>query len=241
MKVSPYMFSRRVRFWLVVGLLVSNLGVGILSLFFLRSVNQRYALLFERSIPVVNNLRTLTRELGTVQRLARRVVDPAGEPAWKDLPPQMEDASTKSRAHALEISSAELFKGTPHVSAIVDMSRDYDTKVRRFLEMIRAGKLAEANHYNVEILRPTYDNFQITLDGAADFVESHGNNLRDRYTQDSRFFGGLLLAFAGWPVIAAGVAVFVLALLIITLLVTIFAPEFGWSKRGPAASTPQVK
>jgi len=42
-------------------------------------------------------------------------------------------------------------------------------------------------------------------------------------------------------VIAAGVAVFVLALLIITLLVTIFAPEFGWSKRGPAASTPQVK
>ncbi len=231
------MFSRRVRFWLVVGLLVSNLGVGILSLFFLRSVNQRYALLFERSIPVVNNLRTLTRELGTVQRLARRVVDPASEPAWKELPPLMQDSSARARTHAADISTAELFKGTPHTEAIVSMSRDYDAKVDRFLLLIQAGKLAEANHYNVEILRPTYDNYQLTLDAAADFVESQGNNLRDRYTQDTRFFGGLLLAFAGWPVIAAGVAVFVLALLIITLLVTIFAPEFGWSKRGPAAGT----
>ena len=235
------MFTRRVRFWLVVGLLISNLGVGILSLFFLRSVNQRYALLFERSIPVVNNLRTLTRELGTVQRLARRVVDPASEPAWKELPPQMDDASTRSRAHALDISNAELFKGTTHASAIVEMSRDYDGKARHFLELIQAGKLAEANHYNVEIMRPTYDNYQLTLDAAADFVESQGNNLRDRYTQDTRFFGGLLLAFAGWPVIAAGVAVFVLALLIITLLVTIFAPEFGWSKRGPGGSAPPIK
>jgi len=232
------MFSRRVRFWLVVGLLISNLGVGILSLFFLRSVNQRYALLFERSIPVVNNLRTLTRELGGMQRLARRVADPAHEPAWKELPRQLEDNSTRARAHALDISNAELFKGTSHVDAIAGMSRDYDGKARHFLALVSADKMAEANQYNIEVLRPTYDNYQLTLDAAADFVESQGNNLRDRYTQDSRFFGGLLLAFASWPVVAAGVAVFVLALLIVTLLVTIFAPELGWSKRGAGSASP---
>src|SRR3954466_12780949 len=120
------MFTRRVRFWLVVGLLVSNLAVGILSLFFLRSVNQRYALLFERSIPVVNNLRTLTRELGAVQRMARRIVDPDNEPNWKELSPQMDDFSTKARVHALEISNADLFRETPHSGAIADMSREYD-------------------------------------------------------------------------------------------------------------------
>jgi hypothetical protein len=230
------MFSRRIRFWLMVGLLVSNLAVGILSLFFLRSVNQRYALLFERSIPVVNNLRTLTRELGNVQRLARRVVDPDNETKWKELPAQMDDASSRARAHAIDISNTELFKGTPHVAAITDMGRDYDAKVDHFLELIHAGKLSEANHYNAEILRPTYDNFQLTLDAAADFVESQGNNLRDRYTQDSRFFGGLLLAFAGWPVLAAAGGVSVLALLIGTLLVTILAPEFAWSKRPRGAA-----
>lgn len=225
------MLSRRVRFWLVVTLLVSNLAVGILSLFFLRSVNERYALLFERSIPVVNNLRTLTRELSFVQRLARRIVDPENEPAWKDLVPQMGDASVKARAHALDISDAELFRNTPHAAAIAGASRAYDTKVDAYLELVARGRLPDAHKYNVEVLRPDYDNYQLTLDAAADFVESQGNNLRDRYTQDSRFFGGLLLAFAGWPVIAAGLAVLVLALLIITLLVTIFTPELGWSKR----------
>src|SRR5688572_10210336 len=228
------MISRRARFFVVVVLLVSNLAVGVVSLFFLRSVNQRYALLFERSIPVVNSLRTLTRELGVVQRLARRVADPAHETAWKELPPQMEENGTRARVHASDISNAELFKETPHVTAIMNMSRDYDGKVRHFLGLVTAGKMTEAYQYNVEILRPTYDNYLLTLDAAADYVESQGNNLRQRYTQDTRFFGGLLLAFAGWPVIAAGVAVFVLALLIITLLVTIFAPELGWSKRGPA-------
>src|SRR6478735_5690968 len=118
------MLSRRVRFTIVVGLLIANLAVGILSLFFLRSVNQRYALLFERSIPVVNNLRTLTRELGMVQRLARRVVDPEREPSWKELPQKMNDGSSRARVHALDISNAELLKGTPHVDAIAAMSRD---------------------------------------------------------------------------------------------------------------------
>ena len=234
------MFTRRVRFWLVVGLLVSNLAVGILSLFFLRSVNQRYAVLFERSIPVVNNLRTLTRELGSVQRMARRITDAEKGPDGKELAPVMDDLSTKARVHALDISNAELFKDTPHAGAISAMSREYDTKIDAFLRLTHAGKLSEANHYNIDTLRPAYDNYQLKLDAAADYVENQGNNLRDRYAQESRFFGGLLLAFAGWPVIAAGIAVLVLSLLIITLLVTIFTPEFGWNKRLPGKPKPNA-
>ena len=136
---------------LVVGLLIANLAVGILSQFFLRSVNQRYALLFERSIPVVNNLRTLTRELGLVQRLARRVADPAHEPAWKELPAQMDDTSTRQGASPRSWRSAmpSCSRAPPHVGAIVAMSRDYDTRVDHFLALIRTGKLAEANHYNI--------------------------------------------------------------------------------------------
>jgi hypothetical protein len=225
------MFNRRFRFWLVVSLLVSNLAVGILSLYFLRSVNERYAALFERSIPVVNSLRTLTRELSFVQRLARRIIDPDNEPAWKELLPQMEDASRKALVHALDISNAELFRETGHTAAIVAMSREYDARVDEYLALARAGKLAQANQFNNEVLRPTYDNLQLRLDAAADHIEAQGNNLRDRYTQDTRFFGGLLLAFAGWPVLAAALGVFVLTILIVTLLLTIFTPSLGWQKR----------
>ena len=71
----------RLRFVLILALLASNLLVGVLSLYFLRSMDQRYAALLDRSVPPINNLRTLTRELSIVQRLARRSVDPANETA----------------------------------------------------------------------------------------------------------------------------------------------------------------
>jgi hypothetical protein len=53
----------RLRFVLILALLASNLLVGVRSLFFLRSMNQRYTTLLERSVSPINGLRTLTREL----------------------------------------------------------------------------------------------------------------------------------------------------------------------------------
>jgi hypothetical protein len=229
------MFSPRSRFWLVVCLLLSNLTVGGLGLYVLHSVNQRYAALFAHSVPVVNNLRMLTRELSQVQRLARRIVDPANEPAWQELIPQMDDVSKKARGRALDVSGAELFRDTPHAAGIAALGREYDDRVEKYLALARERKLPEANQFNNEVLRPTYDNFLLKLDEAADFVEAQGNTLRDRYTQDTHFFGRLLLALAGWPLVAAGLALLILGALIAVLLVTIFAPDLSGKKAGPRA------
>jgi hypothetical protein len=223
--------SRNLRFWLVIGLLVSNLAVGVLSLFFLRSVNQRYATLFEGSVPVVNSLRTLTRETTQIQRLSRRIAEPENGAFWQELVDELQHKRPRVRIHGEEISGVPLFSGTDHASAISDASREYDGRIEQYLELARAGKLAEAGRFNNAILRPTYDNYQLKLDAAAQFVEEQSIKVRERYTKESRYFGGLLLAFAGWPVIAAAIAVLVLGLLIITLLVTIFTPELGWNKR----------
>ena len=225
------MVSRPIRSWLVVSLLVSNLAVGVLSLFFLRSVNERYATLFEGSIPVVNRLRTLTRDATRVQRLARRIAEPENGAFWRDLVNEMQDEKARVRVHGEEISTMPLFKGSELAPALDEASREYDARIEEYLKLARVGKLAEAGRSNTEILRPNYDSYQRKLDAAADFVEAQGASLHERYTKDSRYFGGLVLAFAGWPVLAAGIAVLVLGLLIITLFVTIFTPEIGWEKR----------
>lgn len=227
------MASRRLRFWLVVALLVSNLCVGVLSLYFLRSVNERYATLFEGGIPVVNRLRTLTREMTYVQRLARRIAEPENIAIWPDLLREMQAQRAKVMAHAVEVGDAKIFQNTEHAAAIIDLSREYDVRVGEYIQLARAESLPVAGKFNNEILRPTYDKYQLTLDAAAIYVEEQGANLRDRYAKDSRFFGGLLLAFASWPVIAAGLGVVVLGVLIVTLLVTIFTPAMGWGKRMP--------
>jgi len=75
---------------------------------------------------------------------------------------------------------------------------------------------------------------KIVLDDVANFVEREGNDLRDRYAQDSRLFGGFLLAFAGWPLLAAGVIIVVMALLVIGLFVAVFFPKLFATKQ-PAA------
>jgi hypothetical protein len=214
----------RLKFWLMIGLLVSNLAVGVLSLYVLRSVNQRYTHLLDRSVPTLNGLRTLTRELSGVQRLARRIVDPDNERAWSDLLPQMDDASNLAQSHARDLARNEAFADSPLRGTLERFSIEYDQKVDAFLGLARAKKFDEANHYNFDVLRPCYDNYQNALDDAAEHVQQQGRDLRDRYAEDSRFFGGLLLAFAGWPLLAGLAAIVIMAVFIVGLLVSVFAP-----------------
>ncbi len=63
------------------------------------------------------------------------------------------------------------------------------------------------------------------LDGAADHVELIGRDLRDRYARDSRFFGGVSLAFASVPLIAISVGALVMTVLIGLLLLTLINPR----------------
>lgn len=221
----------RLRFVVFLALLASNLLIGVISLLYLRSMEQRYANLFDRSMPLVNNLRTLTRELGTVQRLARRISDPVNEAKWAQLLPQMDDASNSAKAHAMDISGMDSLKGSPHMAALAKYSRDYDDKVDHFLALAKAGKIPEASRFNIEVLRPAYDQYMDALDAAANFVERQGTDLRARYAEDSRLVGGFLLAFAGWPLLAAGVVILVMSLLVIGLFVAVFFPKLFASRQ----------
>jgi hypothetical protein len=224
----------RLRFILFLALLASNLLIGVISLLYLRSMEQRYAALFDRSVPIVNHLRTLTRELGSVQRLARRISDPGNEPAWAALLPRMSDESDQARRHAIEITGLGSLRQSPHAAVITRAGQEYDQKVDQFLAMARAGRITELNVFNTETLRPVYDQYMDALDATGSYVEREGSDLRARYAQDSRLFGGFLLAFAGWPLLAAGVVILVMSLLIIGLFVAVFFPKLFVSKQ-PAA------
>jgi hypothetical protein len=220
-----FMQSGRLRFVLILALLASNLLVGVLSLVFLRSMDQRYGALLDRSVPPINSLRTLTRELGGVQRLARRLVDPENEVPGKNLWTQMDDLSNAAKAHAHELGAMELFKDSGYVATLRRISEEYDDKADHFLLLVRSGRLTEANQFNTEVLRPCYDRYQLVLDAAADYVQRQGSDLRDRYAEDSKLFGGFLLAFAGWPLLAAAVLIIVMGLLIIGLFAAVFFPR----------------
>jgi hypothetical protein len=219
------MLRSRSQFWVLAGLLTANLLVGVLSLYFIRAVNQRYAELFEHGAPVIYDLRTLTREVTGVQRLARRILSPDHETAWAELMPQMEVARDRVDARVRELSAIALFRDTPHPAAFATLNREYSTHVQGFLQLVRAGRAAEAAEFNLAVVRPCHDRFQQVLDAAADHIEAQGRNLRDRYARDSRFFGGVSLAFASVPLVAVSVGALVMTVLIGLLFLVILNPR----------------
>jgi hypothetical protein len=213
-----------VRYWILASLLAANLVVGVLSLYFVRSVNQRYADLFEFGAPLIYNLRTYTREVTAVQRLARRIITPAQESAWAELPLQMATASAEVRARAAGFDN-DLLRGTSHPAAIESISHEYEQHVLHFLRLTREGRLQEAEAFNLATLRPCHDQFQQVLDATADHIEMIGRDLRDRYARDSRFFGGVSLAFASVPLLAVVVGMLVMTVLIALLFLVVINPR----------------
>lgn len=218
-------FQTRLKFWAVTGLLTANLAVGVVSLYFLRAVNQRYAIQFETSMPVLNSLHTLSRELTGVQRLARQISDAEIENAGNDLLIRMDETSDNLKAHALILSRRDLIKDTAHATALVAISREYEDKTDRLRILAREPNLAEARRFNLTALRPCYDRYQLVLDAAIKQLEQQDTGLRDRYAKDSRYFGGLALAFTGWPVLLAVLAMITLGVLVLTLLFAVFTPD----------------
>lgn len=221
----------RLRFVLILALLASNLLVGVLSLLFLRSMEQRYVTLFDRSVSLVNHLRTLTRELGAVQRMARRIADPRNETAWAGLLPQMAEGSRRAFSHGVEITGMGSLTDSPQVAPLTKAGREYAEKVDQFLALARADRIAEANQFNNDVLRPAYDQYMDVLDTTGNYVAREGADLQARYAADSRWFGGFLLAFAGWPLLVAAVIVVAMALLVTGLFTAVFFPKLFASKQ----------
>jgi hypothetical protein len=214
-----------VRFWILAGLLAANLVAGVLSLYFVRSINQRYAELFEHGAPAIYDLRRLTREVTGVQRFARRLISPEYEKAWDSLMPEMEAAGGQLAQRSRDVGAMVIFQDTAHPAAIDGVSREYGGHVQRFLQLVRENRLGEAMHFNLTELRPCHDRFQETLDAAANHVEAEGRNLRDRYRRDSRFFGGLSLAFASAPLVAMSLGLLVMTAMIGLLCLVFLSPR----------------
>ena len=90
--------------------------------------------------------------------------------------------------------------------------------------------MGEANRFITEILRPTYDRYMVALDKAAAHVARQGADLSASYAADSKLFSGFLLAFAGWPLLAAGIVLLMMAFLLVLLVASVLLPGISWSK-----------
>ena len=70
----------------------------------------------------------------------------------------------------------------------------------------------------------------MALDTAAAHVARQGADLSASYAADSKLFSGFLLAFAGWPLLAAGIVILVVAFLLVVFVASVLLPGLSWRK-----------
>lgn len=196
---------------LVVVLVVSNILLGLMSVYLLRSVDQRYSELVGRTVPALNDLRELMSRAVEAMR--------ATNPKNFEGPNQRgADALLNARRR---LDAAQNFRGitlkdgyfsaeSDLAVAILRTGQDFDLAGAAVARLYDEGRLTEVARRRDEKLLPAFDSYVAAIGAAADAVESRSLAASKDYSAKTDRLSTVVLSVASWPVLI------VLALLLLT-------------------------
>ena len=201
----------------LVALLFSNLVLGILSFVFIRDIDQRYGQLLDRSLPLLNEVRSLSWEITLVQRSINRYpqYDAAGRIA-------LLATRQKAMVHATELLTS--LRSRDQANHLVDpLQRLVNEQLKimsaseQWFSRIQAGNLAMAQQINVTAVQPAYERHARIIEEVAMLIEKNGTDMNNAFSADAQRSGAIVLAIATWP-LTAGLLAVVVGLISILLL-----------------------
>lgn len=208
----------RIKFWLLLILLASNIGLGAVGLYALRALDANYTELLSRGLPSLENLRTLTRDLSAVQRASLRAMA-----ATTPLEREEHMTSLAGLLATVESDRADLMDG-PSLMSPDDVQR-IDAAIRRYRaacdQMVSARKEGahdRADRMHREEMRPAYELALAAIDGAASRVVKNGYELNARYSSETMRYTRALAVLGGWPVVIGAILMLFAAALAAFLL-----------------------
>ncbi len=198
---------------LVLVLLLSNVGLGVLSFFLLRAVDARYTDLLDRTVPLLNDLQTLTAKSveamrGTNPEEIEKKTGSRSVIIGNGLAGVANDRAMREKALAKEWP-AELAGGHDEVRKA---GEQFTRLCEEVLGLQAAGNRDGAKQARDERLRPAFDRYLDVLTKTADLVEEHSGKTNNQYSGRTGNFSKIVLGIGSWPVLA------VIALLVFTAL-----------------------
>jgi hypothetical protein len=210
--------SDRIKIWLLAVLFASNVGLGAVGLYALRSLDANYSELLARGLPSLENLRTLTRDMSSAQRASLRAMS-----AVTAAEREEHLAALLNILSAIEASRADLVDGpsllnSEDIQRIDAAARRYRSTVEIMLKARQSGAHEDAARLHREEMRPAYELTIAAIDVAASRVVKNGFDLRARYSSDSTRYTRAIAFLGGWPVAIGAVVLLVAAALAAFLL-----------------------
>ena len=206
--------NRRLKF-LVVILIVSNLLLGCVSAYLLRTVDRNYSVLIDRSFPRMNELRQLTKETVSMQRHVLAALVASDSVTREDSLQKLESTGARQKIHLKGLLRAEEILAKPELSKTLSQSAQvYETGIEAYLALMSAGRRDEADNLRKDLLRPSVNLYLDAIDQAAMTVEASGQALKDVYSTRAKAQGTILVGLASWPLVVGLVLAFLLAVII---------------------------
>jgi hypothetical protein len=192
---------------LVAILVLSNVSVGIVGVYLLKVVDDRYTRLIERSVPLLNDLQTETAKLVEAMRSTNPVLHevPEGRMASVTRGKAAFAADVALRAKILSVDWSSMQSELR--DSLVSAGSEFTHVGYEVLALYAADQPAAAARLRETMLRPAFDRYMRATTKAADVVEYHSRRESDGFTEKTSSFVRALLGFAGWPVflVVAGV------------------------------------
>lgn len=205
---------------IVVVLVVSNILLGIMSVYLLRSVDRRYSELLGRSVPALNDLRELMSRTVEAMRATNPKNFSASNGRVGDALRNVHRKVDAARSfQAIALKDEELATDGPLGRAILLAGTEFDEAGAALLRLFDAGRIGEVAALREEKLLPAFDSYVAAIGAAADAVESRSLAASKDYSSKTDRLSTVVLGVASWPVLIVVVllvltAVFVLAMMI---------------------------
>lgn len=222
------MLLNRIKTFLLIALVITNIGLGISCYSLLQRANSGYGQLIDRSIPIMSDLHEITLSVMRSFRsasLAIRTTDPKEQQRLLNEARALEHKSALLRNHYQ--AAPDLVNGEAIDTQVEKVAKSYHDNLSHYGSLLDAGKLAEAEIYRTDVLRGSADNYYEVLEKRVADVEVIAARLRTEIAINQTHWGRVGLAVGGWPLWAGFLGLIATAVMMIALLVSVFFPQFG--------------
>ncbi len=200
---------------LVVVLVASNIALGLLSAYLLRTVDRRYSDLVERTVPALSNLEDGLANVVRVQRALGSALSDASGPRRAEAVDHARAAlATEQGFFRTLIAEPDLIGLPAERDNLQQAAEAYWRAAADRLGLFNAGKIAESERVREDSLRPAFDRYLTAIDRAADAVGAAVIHTSANYTARTDRLFRIVLGLADWPLL-----VFVALLLLVVVLV----------------------
>jgi hypothetical protein len=217
----------RLRQFLIIALLCSNMVLGLMSYSLLRQASSGYAELVGQSVPILTDLHSVTLSAMRAYRATGLAILADTEVLRLDSLTRAARYEQDSAAQRLRYQkSPDLINGLSIDLPIESAAKDYHEKLAQFTSLIQAGRIPEAIAFRSGPLRVSVDAYCDLLDLRILSLEQRARQLTQDYSQNHQNWRNVLLALGSWPLLAAIVSLVLALGMLVALLVSVFTPTF---------------